>query len=57
MLLHGEIKWLISYILILIAAVITAIIVSWDVWQIVVLAVGGIPVVLFGWLWQVGRYG
>jgi hypothetical protein len=57
MLLNGEIKWLISYLLILIAAVITGIIVSWEVWQILLLAVLGIPVVIFGWLWQVGRYG
>ena len=57
MLLNGEIKWLISYVLILIAAVITSIIVSWEAWQIVLLAVLGIPVVIFGWLWQVGRYG
>ena len=57
MLLNGEIKWFISYFLILIAAVITAVIVSWEIWQIVLLGVLGIPVVIFSWLWQVGRYG
>ena len=57
MLMHGEIKWLIAYVLILVAAVVTSIVDSWAVWQSFLLAVVGVPVVLFGWLWQVGRYG
>jgi hypothetical protein len=57
MLLNGEVKWLVAYVLILMAAVITSVIDSWAIWQTILLAVVGIPVVIFGWLWQVGRYG
>ena len=43
--------------LILVGAVVTSVLDSWAVWQVVLLAVIGLPVVIFGWLWQVGRYG
>lgn len=57
MLMKGEIKWLIAYLVILVAAVVTSVFASWEIWQSVVLAVVGLPFVLFGWLWQVGRFG
>ena len=57
MLMNGEIKWLVAYVLILVAAVVTSVMESWEIWQSLVLAVVGVPIVLFGWLWQVGRYG
>ena len=57
MLMHGEIKWLFAYVLIWLAAVTTAVKSSWKAWKSFFLAVLGVPVVIFGWLWQVGRFG
>ena len=57
MLMKGEIKWLLAYLLILVAAVITSVTDSWAIWQSVLLVLAGLPVILFGWLWQVGRWG
>jgi len=57
MLMHGEIKWLLAYVLIWCAAVTTAVQSSWKAWKSFFLAVAGVPVIIFGWLWQVGRFG
>lgn len=57
MLLHGEIKWLLAYVLILVAAVVASTRAPWKAWKTTLLAVFGVPTVVFGWLWQVGRYG
>ena len=57
MLMKGEIKWLFAYLIILIAAAVTSVFSSWEIWQSVALVVVGLPMVLFGWLWQVGRWG
>ncbi len=57
MLMNGEIKWLLAYLLILVAAVVTSVADSWAIWQSVLLVLAGLPVILFGWLWQVGRWG
>ena len=57
MLMKGEIKWLLAYVLIFTAAVVTSIAAPWKAWKSVALTVLGIPTVLFGWLWQVGRFG
>ena len=57
MLMKGEIKWLLAYALIFSAAVVTSITASWKAWKSAALAVLGTPFVLFGWLWQVGRFG
>jgi hypothetical protein len=57
MLMHGEIKWLFAYQLILLAAVTASVATSWKAWKSGALAVVGLPAVVFGWLWQVGRFG
>ena len=57
MLMHGEIKWLSAYLLILAGAMSASIAASWKPWKSGALAVMGVPAVLMGWLWQVGRFG
>ena len=57
MLMHGEIKWLFAYQLILAAAVVASVAASWKAWKSGALAVLGVPAVAVAWLWQVGRFG
>ena len=57
MVLHGEQYWLMLYVALLIAGIIAAIVTGLAVWQVILVAVVGIPVVFFGWLLQVGRFG
>lgn len=57
MLMHGEIKWLFAYLVILAAAVTASVAASWKAGKSTALAVLGLPAVLVGWLWQVGRFG
>lgn len=57
MLMKGEIKWLLAYLLILVAAVVTSVADSWAIWQSVLLVLAGLPVIIVGWIWQVGRWG
>jgi hypothetical protein len=57
MLMHGEIKWLLAYQLILAGAVVASKAAAWKPWKSAALALVGVPVIAFGWLWQVGRWG
>jgi len=57
MLLHGEIKWLVAYLVLVAGAVVVGTLVGWPLWALVTAGIAGISVTFFGWLWQVGRYG
>ena len=57
MLLHHEYLWLIAYMLIIAGAIVAAVVSGLVWWLVLVIAVISIPVVFFGWTWQVGRFG
>jgi hypothetical protein len=57
MLLHYEYLWLIAYLIVLAGAVAAAVVAGAGLLVAAAIAVVGLPVVFFGWTWQVGRFG
>ncbi len=57
MLLHGEIKWLIAYVLLVVGAVVAGALLEWAAYVLLLIAVGGLLLTVLAWVWQVGRFG
>ena len=56
MLLHGELRWLYAYSALLLAGAVASAL-TLPFWAPIAVAVGGLPIVFFFWMWQVGRFG
>jgi hypothetical protein len=57
LLLHGEIKWLIAYVLLVVGAVVAGALLEWAAYVLLLIAVGGLLLTVLAWVWQVGRFG